>query len=127
LEKKQSHLPDKLLVIASALLVACLLVGSILLRQAYGLPASWNFAAWIGAVFIASVGRSLRLKLGQALFVPFLVAWLAIHTLGTIMVTRKFGILSVVPFTTLEFLLGYAAAYRLFGLPTEEKNERLPA
>jgi choline-glycine betaine transporter len=113
---------DKLLLAVFALLVAAPGVGSILLGQAYHLPSSSNLAAWVGVVFIAGVGRDLRSKLSKPLFIPFFLGWCAVHTVGTIMVIKRFTILSVLPFTVIELFIGYAVAFRLFGLPPESKR-----
>jgi hypothetical protein len=112
---------DKLLLAGSALLVAGLGVGFFALADRYHIPPVWIFALGIGGGFIVAVGRSLRSKFRQPLFVVFFVAWLVIHTLVTLLVIKFLTILWVWPASFLELWIGYAVAFWLFGLPPRGK------
>ena len=83
-------------------------VSSFVLAERNSLPTQWIFAGWVGLVFAALMVRIFtrtperRSLLRLPFFVPFLIAWLVIHTAGTIIVIRAFNILATVPFTILE-------------------------
>jgi hypothetical protein len=118
----RKYLFDKFLMIAAALVVAGLGFGSFVLGDTYHVPPGWIFSAWVAAGFIVTVGWRLRSRLKQPFFVPFLLVWLVLHVIGTILVVRRFTILGIWPFTLLECWIGLAVTYWLFGLPTRNRK-----
>lgn len=113
---------DISLLIGSAVLVIGLGIGAFDLSDKYHIGDAWIFALCAGVGLIAVVGKSLRSKFRKPLFVVFFIGWLAAHILVMLLVLKYLTLLFVYPFTFLDLLLGYSAAFWLFGLPSNDQK-----
>jgi len=105
---------DGSLLVASALILAALGVGSFAVADKYDVTPAWIFGGWLGIAFVVVVGRSFRSQLRRPLFLAFFAGWLATHVLLMLLAMTYLTFPSWVPLIFLELLVGYAAAFRIF-------------
>jgi len=116
----RNSIRDKALLVVAALFGAGLFAGSFALGAKCQIRPAWIFALWLGVGFAVVIGRSLRVKFREPLFMMFFAGWLCAQVLIMLLaisfLTLPFSILVM----AFELWIGYALAFRLFGLPQRE-------
>jgi len=120
-EKKNAAL-SALLLVAGAIMVAAIGVASFLMADYYRVSPLWVFLGWFSLLFIAAVGKDFRDRFRSPAFVGFFLAWLVVHLLVTIISVARLPWVYWLPAVFLELWIGYAVAFRLFGLPPNQKT-----
>jgi hypothetical protein len=110
-------LRDKALLIVAALVLATMGFFSFLLADKYHIRPAWVFAFWLSVGFIAVIGKGLRARFRQPLFVLFFAGWLLIHVLVMVAAMSLLTPAFWIPVIAIELFIGYALTFRLFGLP----------
>ena len=111
---------DKALLVICALFAAALGFFSFAFADKYHITRGWIFGLWIGVVFVAAIGTSLRARFRRPEFIVFFVGWLFAHILLMLLVMSHLNLLLWIPAIFVELWVGYALAFRLFGLPPRE-------
>lgn len=114
---------DKLLLVGSAIFVCFVGVSAFVLADSYKLSPAWIFFGLNSIGFVAVVGRKFSSHARSVPFVTFLVIWLIVHSAVMVALTAWFPVLYWLPLIAIELIVGYLAAYRLFGLPQNESAQ----
>jgi hypothetical protein len=112
---------DKSLLVGSALLLAVLGIGTFALGDKYRVSPVWIMGLWLGILFVAAIGRHFRAKFRRPLFMVFFIAWFSMHLLIMLLAMSFLVFPLWIPLIFLELWIGYALAFRLFGLPPDKK------
>src|SRR5580704_2989904 len=81
MKRLHNSIIDGSLLVASAIILAALGVGSFAVADRHDVTPAWIFAGWLGIAFVVVVGRSFRSQLRRPLFLAFFAGWLAAHLL----------------------------------------------
>jgi len=115
---------DKAVLIAAALFTAALGFASFALADKYHIRREWVFAFWLSVSFVAVIGKSLRRRFRQPMFIVFFAGWLCAHALIMLVAMSVLTLPFWIPVIFVELGVGYALAFRLFGLPSREEIEQ---
>src|SRR5580698_10029614 len=107
------NLTDKIFMVFGALLVAAVIVGVFTLGEIYHIAPTWTFGLLLGASFVVVIGRGLRRRFRNPLFILFFAGWLCVHVLVMLLVMARLAFpLWILPMA-FELWIGYALAFRL--------------
>ena len=116
---------DRLLLVATALLVAVVASGSFFFAELYHVNKWFVFAAWNSILLVPRFIRDFRGQLSNYSFVAFLFAWIVIHGLLIAALLRWTTIAVAIPVLFVELTLGLFLADVAFGVrPVKNENER---
>jgi len=121
---RRSKLPDRLLLVATGLVVSAAGVASGVLGEAYNVNPAWLFFAWNSILLVPIVGVDFRGQFRRPVFVIFFVAWMCIHGLVVLGLIRWVSILYWIPAILLELLVGYFALDRLLGILPPDSQDK---
>lgn len=108
---------DIVLLIGSAILIICLGLGAVALKEKFQFGEFWIWGTWFGILSFISMAGFLRSKFRQRGFIVLCAAWFPIHMFVMfISAARLPMVISIVP-VTLELFIGLTIAYVLFGPP----------
>ena len=110
---------DRSLLVALALLLIGLGIGSFQVAEMHHIGAKYVIAAWAGAAFFAGVARSLRAKLRRPLVIIYLLVWFVVHMLVTFEAADDLPMLLWILPLGLELWIGLAVAFYFFGRPLQ--------
>ncbi len=105
---------DKLLILGVAIVVIGVGGVAFWLADVYSISPGWVFAGWCSAIFIVSIGHSLREHFTSRLFLLYFSAWVFVNA------TISLLLIAFVPLRywyfvyCAELALGYLLAVRLF-------------
>src|SRR5262249_51211141 len=110
---------DKVLLIATALLVCITGLAAFWLADFYHVSPIWVFVAWNSILLVPLFIRDFRTHLRRPSFVVFLIAWALIHGLLIATLMRWLSIAAIVPFMAIELTIGLVLADYMFGIRPE--------
>lgn len=108
---------DRSLLVALALLLIGLGIGSFQVGEMHHIGPNYVIAAWFGVGFFAMVAASLRGKLRRPLVLMYVLIWFVVHMLVTFEAAAHLPQLLWIFAVGLELSIGLGAAFYLFGRP----------
>lgn len=111
-----ARIRDLFALLATALLVTAVGVGTFLAADIYHVNPLWVFVVILSAYFFADIGWEYRKEFRRPLFVLFLCVWLLLHSAVFVFVGDSFGLFWYPVAVFIELFLFYATAYWFFGL-----------
>jgi hypothetical protein len=118
-----SRYKDKLLLLATAILVAVVTSGSFFFAAVYHVNEWFIFAAWNSILLVPLFIKDFKTHLSNYLFVAFLFSWAVMHGLILAALLRWTTIALALPILFVELTAGLALADILFGIrPQRNRN-----
>jgi hypothetical protein len=115
----QGGLRDKLLLVASAIVVCVIGVGAFWIAGESHTGPLWVFFGLNAIGFITVVGRKFPNHWKAPSFISFFLAWLLVHGIVATILAAAVPFLYWLPIFGVELFVGFLAARLLFGTPGE--------
>jgi hypothetical protein len=112
---------DKVLLVGVAVLICLIGVAAFVLGETYHVSPSWLFFAWGSIGMVPLFVRNFRGQLKRPAFILFLAGWVVVHGLIVASLIHWVSLIFWLPVFGLEFLVGYLAAFWLFGAVPSDK------
>jgi hypothetical protein len=113
---------DQMLMLSLAMMICLSGVASFWLADEYRVNPAFIFLGWNSIALIPLFVKKFRTHLKRPSFIAFLIAWMVVHGLVMVVLTRWVPILYWAPFIFLDLLVGFLAANWLFGVMPNEGN-----
>jgi hypothetical protein len=117
LGKGESGFRDRLLLVASAIIVCIIGVGAFWIAGDSHKGLLWVFFGLNTIGFAFVVGRKFPKHWKSPSFVFFFLAWLLLHGIVATTLAASVPFLYWLPIFGVELFVGFLAAYLLFGVP----------
>ena len=117
----KSGFRDRVVLVASAMLVCVIGVGAFWIATDYQADTRWVFFGLNSIGFVAIVGRKFPNHWKTPSFILFFMGWLVIHGIVAITLAASLPVLYWLPIFGVELFVGFLTAYLLFGVPIDRR------
>jgi hypothetical protein len=108
---------------SSQIYVVCVVGGAALwIADAYHINAMWVFLFWNSLFIVHLAFKDFRTHLRKPAFVAFLIAWGVVHGVVVVAMMRRIPVALWIFVISLELLIGYLLADRIFGIRRNRKE-----
>jgi hypothetical protein len=121
---KSSGCLDKVLLVGAALLVCVIGGAAFWIAEDYHVNPAWVFFLWNSAIMVPIFIKDFRSHLRKPAFVAFLVVWGITHGLVVVVLMRCAPITVWFLGISIELLVGFMLADRIFGVRRAPKRQR---